>query len=118
MNGDTASMKGKRQGTHFWFHGCALSVLLTCLSSAAVSCAAVSSPTLSSPAVASYATTPTEPFSDQQEKPVDLEQLRSMLDKSGPEGKADRVSAVQQLLALPKREAHRLLHERLRSKDP
>ncbi len=118
VNGDTASMKGKRQGTHFWFHGCALSVLLTCLSSAAVSCAAVSSPTLSSPAVASYATTPTEPFSDQQEKPVDLEQLRSMLDKSGPEGKADRVSAVQQLLALPKREAHRLLHERLRSKDP
>ena len=49
----------------------------------------------------------------------DIERLRSMLEKSGPEGKTERESAVTQLLALAKPEAHRLLQERLTRKlDP
>ncbi|MGK0264278.1 MAG: hypothetical protein ACI8UD_002937 [Planctomycetota bacterium] len=57
--------------------------------------------------------------SDQQDDPVDLDKLRSMLDKSGPEGRAERESAVAQLLAIAKPDAHRLLQERLwRKADP
>ena len=57
--------------------------------------------------------------SDEQDDPTDLEVLRGMLEKSGPEGKNDRESAVAQLLALAQPEAHRLLQEYLRRKqDP
>lgn len=57
--------------------------------------------------------------SEQQTDPVDLDKLRSMLDKSGPEGRLERESAVTQLLGLAKPDAHRLLQERLgRKQDP
>lgn len=60
-----------------------------------------------------------EAAKDQQVGPSDLERLRSLLEKSGPDGKTDRESAVAQLLALPTPEAHRLLQERLlRKQDP
>ena len=56
---------------------------------------------------------------DEQDDPTDLEVLRGMLEKSGPEGKDDRESAVAQLLAMAQPEAHRLLQEYLRRKqDP
>lgn len=114
VQGGTALMKGKWQGIQFLIHAGALSVLLVCPIRHAFAAHAAETP-----ASIAAATIFSDPLTEQQENPVDLEQLRAMLDKSGPDGKADRVSAVQQLLALPKREAHRLLHERLlRSQDP
>jgi hypothetical protein len=47
----------------------------------------------------------------------EIDRLRAMLQRSGPEGRADRASAVAQLLRMPKIEAHRLLHEYLQKKD-
>jgi len=99
-------MLGKRQGIQNLIHVTALGFVLTCLIAPAT--AIVPSSTCLAPAA-----------TDQQDNPVDLEQLRAMLDKSGPEGKTDRVRAVQQLLGLAKREAHSLLQERLRrTEDP
>ncbi|MCK5943743.1 MAG: hypothetical protein KAI24_17295, partial [Planctomycetes bacterium] len=40
-----------------------------------------------------------------------------MLSRSGPDGKNERESAVAQLLAKPRPEAHRMLHDRLRLTD-
>ena len=105
VHGGAASMKGSWIGIPVLVRAAALLVV----------CVGVICPV--KPALA--ASVPAAVGSDQQDTEADLERLRGMLDESGPEGKAKRVSAVQQLLALPKREAHRLLHERLlRSKDP
>lgn len=97
-------MLGKRQGIQNLILALALGLVLT---------------SLTAPATAIVRASILATLSDQQDNPVDLEQLRAMLDKSGPEGKTDRVRAVQQLLGLAKREAHSLLQERLRrTEDP
>lgn len=63
--------------------------------------------------------------SPQQEPPNtpaaadDLERLRAMLQRSGPDGKEERESAVARLMVMSRPEAHRLLHEQLlRKEDP
>lgn len=49
----------------------------------------------------------------------ELERLRAMLQRSGPDGKEEREGAVARLMAMPRPEAHRLLHEQLlRQDDP
>ena len=47
----------------------------------------------------------------------ELERLRGMLDKSGPDGKTERESAIAQLMAMARPEAHRMLHDRLRRRE-
>ncbi|MGK0205898.1 MAG: hypothetical protein ACI9S9_004991, partial [Planctomycetota bacterium] len=99
-----AFMKGKWQGIEFLVRTCVLCVLFGCLLG---------------PASAADLR-PADPVAgDQQDDPVDLDKLRSMLDKSGPEGRTDRERAVTQLLTIAKPEAHLLLQERLwRKQDP
>ena len=123
VHGDAASMKGSWNGILIWVRAAARKALcaravhsLPLLLLIAATLVIQSAPASNSTRVMDVAL---KVRSDQQDTEADLEKLRSMLDKSGPEGKAERVSAVQQLLALPKREAHRLLQERLlRSEDP
>ena len=118
-------MLGKRQAIENLIHALLLSLVLTCFTRAsqALAPAAVVSAAVA-PAAVTATSAPelriaTATSSDQQDNPVDLDKLAAMLDKSGPEGKADRLRAVQQLLGMAKREAHSLLQERLRrSEDP
>lgn len=58
-----------------------------------------------------------EPSISHQDQGDELERLRGMLDKSGPDGKTERESAIAQLMAMARPEAHRLLHDRLRRRE-
>lgn len=52
-----------------------------------------------------------------QDQADELEKLRAMLARSGPDGRTDRESAIAQLLAMSRADAHRLLQDRLRLTD-
>ena len=53
------------------------------------------------------------------QEPDEFDRLRAMLARSGAEGLEARESAVEQLLAMPKPEAHRILQQQLlRTDDP
>jgi hypothetical protein len=117
-----ALMKGKWMGTDFLVRTCALCVLFSCLlrpgSAAPLGFFLTTDPVATDPDGSDPDGSDPD-GSDQQDDPVDLDKLRSMLDKSGPEGRDERESAVAQLLAIAKPDAHRLLQERLwRKQDP
>jgi hypothetical protein len=87
-------------------------------SAAATTSTATTSSATPSDAAASEASSDTA--ADQQDgkaRDTELEKLRAMLDRSGPDGRTERESAIAQLLAMPRAEAHRLLHDRLRLAD-
>lgn len=102
-----ALMKGKWLDTDWLLRTCVVCVMFGCL-------------LRPGNAIATIVNLAADPgISDQQDGPVDLDKLGGMLDQSGPEGRDERESAVAQLLAIAKIDAHRLLQERLwRKQDP
>lgn len=115
-------MKGSSNGIRRLVDTCLWCVILAGLlrfAAAADDHPVAVSPVAVSPVAGGHAASPDNSTEQQenQEQSDELEKLRAMLSRSGPDGKTERESAVAQLLAMPRVDAHRLLQERLRQTD-